>query len=133
MKKLIDIFQEDKEKPKRTNSMTPLRPHSQTIDSKATRASSIKRENSGLIKQSSEKNIMKIKDKNNNKIEKEIKIEETNKFQNLTEEKNDGTQDNSQSFDLINEKNKKLKKGELNYLFFHLNYLYYFFLYLHKL
>ena len=89
MRKLIDIFQENNEKPKRTNSMTPLRPHSQTIDSKATRASSIKKENSGFVKQSSEKNIMKLKDKNNNKIEKEIKIEETKNFQSLTEEKND--------------------------------------------
>ena len=87
IKILYDVIKEETEKPKRTNSMTLLRPHSQTIDSKTTRDSSIK--NSILIKQSSEKNINKIKEKNN-KTEKEIeKIEETNNFKNLTEEKKD--------------------------------------------
>ena len=86
----MEFIKEEIEIPKRTNSMIPFRPHSQTIDSKATRDSSIKRESSGLIKQSSEKNINKIKDKSNNKIEKEKEKEKENeelKTQNTVEEK----------------------------------------------
>ena len=86
----MEFIKEEIEIPKRTNSMIPFRPHSQTIDSKATRDSSIKRDSSGLIKQSSEKNINKIKDKSNNKIEKEKEKEKENdeiKAQNITEEK----------------------------------------------
>ena len=49
--------------------MTYLRPHSQTFDSKTTRNSSIKIEISDLVKQSSEKNIHKVKALSNNKIE----------------------------------------------------------------
>ena len=66
---IIKSFQEDIEIKKRTNSMTSLRPHSQTIDSKDTRDSSLKRDNFGLTKQSSQNNIFKIKDINNNKNE----------------------------------------------------------------
>ena len=86
----MEFIKEEIEIPKRTNSMIPFRPHSQTIDSKATRDSSIKRESSGLIKQSSEKNLNKIKDKSNNKIEKEKEKEKENeelKTQNTVEEK----------------------------------------------
>ena len=88
MKLLYDVINEEIEKPKRKNSMTPLRPHSQTIDSKTTRDSSIK--HSRLLKQSSEKNINKLKDTNNNKTEKEEKIEDKNKSNNPNvEEKNE--------------------------------------------
>ena len=87
LKIIYEAIIEETEKSKRTNSMESLRPHSQTIDSKTTRDSSIK--NPILLKQLSGKNINKIKNKNN-KSEKEIeKIEEMNKFNNLTEEKKD--------------------------------------------
>ena len=95
----MEFIKEEIEIPKRANSMIPFRPHSQTVDSKATRDSSIKRESSGLIKQSSEKNINKIKDKNNsNKIEKEKekeKIEnDDNKTQIIIEEKKENVSNN---------------------------------------
>ena len=76
---IIKSFQEDIEIKKRTNSMTSLRPHSQTIDSKDTRDSSLKRDNFGLTKQSSQNNIFKIKDINNNKNES---IKEKNNINN---------------------------------------------------
>ena len=100
---IIESITEDIEIKKRTNSMTLLRPHSQTIDSKATRDSSLKRENSGLNKQSSEKNILKIKDINmnkndiikdkneNNKEDKEDKEEKKEKINIEIEQKNELT------------------------------------------
>ena len=89
---------------KRTNSMVSLRPHSQTIDSKATRNSSLKRENSDLNKQSSLKNINNIKDLNNNKadnIDKEKpKINEENKIEiNKEDSINENIQKNEFTFE----------------------------------
>ena len=90
MKKIFSEIIKEEIEPKRTNSMTALRPHSQTIDSKATRDSSLKRENSDLNKQSSQKNINIIKDLNNNKNDKEkLKLNEENKNEIITEEKNE--------------------------------------------
>ena len=48
MKKLFSEVNKEEVELKRTNSMTFIRPHSQTIDSKKTRDSSIKRKNSDL-------------------------------------------------------------------------------------
>ena len=91
MKKIFSEIIKEEIEPKRTNSMTALRPHSQTIDSKATRDSSLKRENSDLNKQSSQKNINIIKDLNNcNKCDKEkMNLKEENKNEIITEEKNE--------------------------------------------
>ena len=89
MKKIFNEIKEEIE-PKRTNSMTALRPHSQTIDSKATRDSSLKRENSDLNKQSSQKNINVIKDLSSNKNDKEkLNLKEENKNEIIMEEKCD--------------------------------------------
>ena len=96
--KMIKIFNEmirEEIETKRTNSMVSLRPHSQTIDSKATRDSSLKRENSDLNKQSSQKNINIIKEFNSNKndnVDKDkekLKLDEENKNEIITEEKSD--------------------------------------------
>jgi hypothetical protein len=91
MKKIFSEIIKEEIEPKRTNSMTALRPHSQTIDSKATRDSSLKRENSDLNKQSSQKNINIIKDLNNsNKNDKEkLNLKEENKNEIIMEEKNE--------------------------------------------
>ena len=94
MKKIKNIFiNEEIDVPKRTCSMTYLRPHSQTLDSKTTRNSSIKIEISDLVKQSSEKNIHKVKALSNNKIEISEKekdnIIDNDKNENLEEEKNE--------------------------------------------
>jgi hypothetical protein len=90
LKKIFTEMIKDEPEIKRTNSMVSLRPHSQTIDSKATRDSSLKRENSDLNKQSSQKNINIIKDINNNKNDKEkLKLNEENKNEIITEEKID--------------------------------------------
>ena len=105
----MEFIKEEIEIPKRTNSMIPFRPHSQTIDSKATRDSSIKRESSGLIKQSSEKNINKIKDKDKNIKEKEKNENEYNKSQIIVEEKKENVKDSA---------NEKLQKKELTLLEF---------------
>ena len=67
--------------------MTLIRPHSQTIDSKTTRDSTINRENSdiGLNKQqSSDKNIYKLKEKDSNNINKKEQINENNIIVNNT-------------------------------------------------
>ena len=73
--------------------MVGLRPHSQTIDSKTTRDSSIKRKNSGLNKEISQKKINTMNDLNENKpdiIDKEKQnINKSNEIENLTEEKKD--------------------------------------------
>ena len=71
---------------KRTNSMTSIRPHSQTIDSKKTRESSMGRKNSDLNNnQSSAKNLTIMKEIYLNKtvdIEKnKLKLDEDNKVQ----------------------------------------------------
>ena len=105
MKRLYDVINEEIEKPKRKNSMTPLRPHSQTIDSKTTRDSSIK--NSRLLKQSSEKNINKLKDTNNNKTEKGEKIEDKNKLSNTNND-----QKNEEELKIDENTNKNAMKFE---------------------
>ena len=115
MKKLKNIFiNEEIEVPKRTCSMTYLRPHSQTLDSKTTRNSSIKIEISDLVKQSSEKNIHKVKALSNNKIEISEKekdnIIDNDKNENLEEDKNE----NEINLPEENNKNKKLNEESDN-------------------
>ena len=95
---------------RRTNSMIGLRPHSQTIDSKTTRDSSIKRKNSGLNKEISQKKLNIINDLNENKpeIDKEKQnINKNNEIENLTEEKKDKNS--------INENNENIQKNEFTF------------------
>ena len=118
---------EDNEQHKRTNSMIFLRPHSQTIDSKTTRTSSIQRENSGLNMQSSKKNVNIMKDSSSkNKIdksEKENKIE-SSKVQSLTEGKNGQEEDIKKNEFTFDEFLNKIISG--NYMKENLLLIYYF-------
>ena len=88
--------------------MTLIRPHSQTIDSKATRDSSIKKENSGVSlnkQQSSDKNIYKIKDKDI----KDLNINKKAKSENNNKEEKKGKISNEINNDIIIEQKKELE------------------------
>ena len=116
---------------KRTNSMIVLRPHSQTIDSKKTRDSSVKKDNSGLDKQSSKKIISPVKYSNDNKIDildkEKQETNENNIIENKNEEKND-IDSNNEIF-----QNNGLTMKELlnkiineNYIYDNIKIIYYF-------
>ena len=95
MKKLFSEVNKEEVELKRTNSMTFIRPHSQTIDSKKTRDSSIKRKNSDLNNQTSAKNLSitnefyfnKTVDLEKNKLKLDEEVEQKIQIQRLTEYK----------------------------------------------
>ena len=95
MKKLFSEVNKEEVELKRTNSMTFIRPHSQTIDSKKTRDSSIKRKNSDLNNQTSAKNLSitdefyfnKTVDLEKNKLKLDEEVEQNIQIQRFTEYK----------------------------------------------
>ena len=127
MKKLFSEVNKEEVELKRTNSMTFIRPHSQTIDSKKTRDSSIKRKNSDLNNQTSAKNLSitnefyfnKTVDLEKNKLKLDEEVEQKIQIQRLTEYKKHKTDIE----DSIKMKNELTFKEFLNKIIQNDNYI----------